>query len=169
MKKLMIAAAIVCAAALSQAASVSWSYSGVGNESVGATVYMVSALDNFKSVADIQAAMISADSFGLVEEGRDDDEGVEMGPTNSAWESQDTVDFYAVIVKEGEDGYYASGDKLTASVGKGTATPETLYTETMSADASAANFHSFSSIPEPTSGLLLLLGVAGLALRRKQK
>ena len=25
-----------------------------------------------------------------------------------------------------------------------------------------------SSVPEPTSGLLLLLGVAGLALRRKQ-
>lgn len=25
------------------------------------------------------------------------------------------------------------------------------------------------NIPEPTSGLLLLLGVAGLALRRKQK
>ena len=28
---------------------------------------------------------------------------------------------------------------------------------------------SFSAVPEPTSGLLLLLGVAGLALRRKNK
>ena len=32
----------------------------------------------------------------------------------------------------------------------------------------AANWSS-ADVPEPTSGLLLLLGVAGLALRRKQK
>jgi hypothetical protein len=29
--------------------------------------------------------------------------------------------------------------------------------------------YTASAVPEPTSGLLLLLGVAGLALRRKQK
>ena len=31
------------------------------------------------------------------------------------------------------------------------------------------SWNSAASVPEPTSGLLLILGVAGLALRRKQK
>lgn len=35
--------------------------------------------------------------------------------------------------------------------------------------ATPGSVNSFSAVPEPTSGLLLLLGVAGLALRRKNK
>lgn len=35
--------------------------------------------------------------------------------------------------------------------------------------ASPAHASAFTSVPEPTSGMLLLLGVAGLALRRKNK
>lgn len=35
--------------------------------------------------------------------------------------------------------------------------------------ASFTNSGEIAAVPEPTSGLLLLLGVAGLALRRKQK
>lgn len=42
---------------------------------------------------------------------------------------------------------------------KGTARPADTY----------SGFTTFTSVPEPTSGLLLLLGVAGLALRRKNK
>ena len=39
----------------------------------------------------------------------------------------------------------------------------------MSTPAASYAFHNFTAVPEPTSGLLLLLGVAGLALRRKNK
>ena len=38
----------------------------------------------------------------------------------------------------------------------------------MAQPADAYGFSSFTAVPEPTSGLLLLLGVAGLALRRKK-
>lgn len=38
----------------------------------------------------------------------------------------------------------------------------------MAAPADAYGFGTFTAVPEPTSGLLLLLGVAGLALRRKK-
>ena len=39
----------------------------------------------------------------------------------------------------------------------------------MSTPTDAKSFGAFQSVPEPTSGMLLLLGVAGLALRRKNK
>ena len=39
----------------------------------------------------------------------------------------------------------------------------------MSSSPTAASFTGFTAIPEPTSGLLLLLGMSALALRRKQK
>ena len=38
-----------------------------------------------------------------------------------------------------------------------------------SGTTAAAGWYTTAAVPEPTSGLLLLLGVAGLALRRKQK
>lgn len=36
------------------------------------------------------------------------------------------------------------------------------------ANYTAADFKTYSAVPEPTSGLLLLLGVAGMALRRRR-
>ena len=39
----------------------------------------------------------------------------------------------------------------------------------MAQPADTYGFKTFTAVPEPTSGLLLLLGVAGLALRRKNK
>ena len=47
--------------------------------------------------------------------------------------------------------------------------PDNITTSGMGNPPGIASASSFQSIPEPTSGLLLLLGVAGLALRRKNK
>ena len=72
-----------------------------------------------------------------------------------------TVDMYVVIVEtEGSDVAY-SGVMST--------TIQTMPWNTdVSAVSSSFSYGSATAIPEPTSGLLLLLGVAGLALKRKR-
>ena len=76
-------------------------------------------------------------------------------------------DFFAIItdkeIGEATQYWIASMDDVkfgTTSAGTVTATL---------ANSSAGWTQIASPVPEPTSGLLLLLGVAGMALRRKQK
>ena len=168
MKKIMIAAAIVCAAVASQAASISWELSGAGTESAGYKVYVVSALSQFADVAAIQSSLLSH-TDGVVEKtivaGARGGESAAGSVINTAWETIDSVDFYYVIVKNDNSGYWAS-EKQTALVAKGSNQPQVSSLTTLSTIA-ASPMTAFG-VPEPTSGLLLLLGVAGLALRRKQ-
>ena len=70
---------------------------------------------------------------------------------------------------------YRYGDDGDEKVGKlgsevsGTAIADYVYTDMATAgDGTPFTFSGFVAIPEPTSGLLLLLGVAGLSLRRKR-
>ena len=83
------------------------------------------------------------------------------GPTGTVGLKYD-VDFYQILIGSTEPG----GKDAIAY----TADPTT---ETISISLSADNVnykpsaYSYGSVPEPTSGLLLILGVAGLALRRK--
>ena len=168
MKKLMIAAAIVCAAAASQAASIAWYLSGDGQESGGYTVYTVSELSQFANVAAIEAAVVPHDSGSAsadVELGVRGGESAAGTLVKSTWESVNSVDFYYVIVKSDESGYWTSG-KQTALVAKGTATPTPSENYTLST-ITAGQMTSFD-VPEPTSGLLLLVGLGALALRRRR-
>ena len=47
-------------------------------------------------------------------------------------------------------------------------TGEAVFGSHTSMTAAAASAATWTAVPEPTSGLLLVLGVAGLALRRKR-
>ena len=75
-------------------------------------------------------------------------------------------DFFAIItdkeIGEATQYWIASMDDVKFGTTATATTTATLAN-------SAAGWTQIAAAPEPTSGLLLLLGVAGLALRRKQK
>lgn len=76
----------------------------------------------------------------------------------------DSGSFFVELLADGSDVVAYTSEHMTyaqlasyMSPMKGQAKPADAY-----------GFSTFTAVPEPTSGLLLLLGVAGLALRRKK-
>ena len=185
MKKLMIAAAIVCAATFANAAAaLTWATAGFstagGQELLnGGQAYLVMVTDaaNF-AVADnltvTGGAIIDSVAFA---------DGMAYGTftdTKSELIGGSTYYFATILTTDGAGisvpttGYYGldlNGANETASgfyevtwdasTGGGFAPNWGPF---MGADASTA----VAAVPEPTSGLLLLLGVAGLALKRRR-
>ena len=157
MKKLMIAAAIVCAAALSQAASFKWSASDVfGPDEVtpysGTATLFAYLDDGSHTAADAFAVDTTTMSDGEIKLSANvfSDERLVVGNAYAFFYTMETT-------YQGKDWTWTSGllDKQTAQL---SSTPGLKFYEE----------GSWSSVPEPTSGLLLLLGVAGLALRRRR-
>lgn len=87
---------------------------------------------------------------------------------DGSYKSGDTV--YGVLIYTYTDGTY--GDMYVANAGTTSFTSSSNKTvsnmaNTFGGGTSATNNNGWQSIPEPTSGILLLLGFAGLALKRK--
>ena len=205
MKKLMIAAAIVCAAAISQGAQASWAAGDVMAGSVGDRVdtgdgsynYLESGMgylfvmgtgtgDTVAQAAADWAMLTSADAIWSAFDGVDTitvnghsykGEAVAFTPDPLTWSATsgtigDTV--YAAIILTaqdavtGEDMYSANAfsDQFgTSGLNSGADGYASLQ---WVADGTIGEATTWNAVPEPTSGLLLLLGVAGLALRRRR-
>ena len=188
----MIAAAIVCAAVVSQAASASWSVSDIydwtdinkaepGYDVMGANyaTYMVVATSDFGR-DELIAALGEGDFSWMTEQKVNAASapmagGAASGTTPGWFGNKETVNAFAVVFNNADhlsaDYAYvtplASG--TTGAEGQ-TATPK--FTGEDSWDPSlwtaVGGAPTPTPTPEPTSGLLLLLGVAGLALRRRR-
>ena len=190
MKKLMIAAAIVCAAAFAQAASLDWSLStkntikyltdGDGNASASIVCYLMdtagSDYETFVSdlaKGDVNASTITGYSSYL-QQGTTGTSGAKLGkldPGPKATVTTPGKDYTCVFVAFGKDTlgkdvYYLSGEQTGTSYDGSEEYP--TGTTAKWSSYSADNWKSVSSVPEPTSAMLLLLGVAGLALKRKR-
>ena len=192
MKKLMIAAAIVCAAAFVQAATVTWTgcYISTATTKGGWTKTMLGA-DDTGYTATLYL-FTDAEMTKAVD--------LKSGYTSSTWEEGITADNVTgdALTTNPATTYYGklicttsvNGElqTLESQAFKFTTNPMENYPSIVIAtngddiggtitDLDGNEFtgaygaftaSGWTAAPEPTSGLLLLIGVAGLALRRKR-
>jgi hypothetical protein len=151
MKKLLILAAAIVAAVAANAASFNWGAAniygpdGTTKYSGDVTLYCTQ-VDGWSVSATATAGAINKNNTTF---------------SSDKFVAGTSYDFYFVI----ED----AGKAFTSSaVSKGAQQSDTATIQFGNMAAATQNTSNWQSVPEPTSGLLLLLGVAGLALRRKR-
>ena len=169
MKKLIIAAAIACAAAVSQASSVNWGLSSAVDATTYATgtAYLI-CIDNLAKpslTADTAAAWYKDNSASL--SGKALFSGsVTDGAINSVVSKDEAIgrkNYWLVIVAGDEKNFAVSTTTKALNI----TTSALTVTAKWDGASQMASFAT-TSVPEPTSGLMLLLGIAGLALKRKR-
>lgn len=186
MKKLMIIATIVCAAVASQAASFNWKtaaanqvyVAGSTTDKYSGTAYIFNAGTTTQEA--VFAALLAGTDISTL--GALDSSAVSAGAVAMKTSASDliaidvaagtTVNAFFAIVDT--DTFYISGNASGAAVETGYTTlsfKEKTASQMAAHDSSSgyagAGWYT-AAVPEPTSGLLLLLGIAGLALKRKQ-
>ena len=179
MKKVMIAAAIVCVACISQAASVAWGNSssskivgltGSAITSANAAAYALSV-----SLVDAEGNMV-ATSTGI----NTMTAGVLSGGTTWTYTfgegkgQYNTGDLFSIVAKMTVDGknyeMVVAEDFALAAVNNSGTDTFTWAAGTYGGLSETATVGKWSAaaVPEPTSGLLLLLGIGAMALRRRR-
>ena len=185
MKKIMIALAAVALAVSAQAASFNWTSSGTAsgktiNSIAGSALY---STETAYTLYLFDAATVSQDALlaGLRDGGAITDYTSVKTQTLAANSQITATTFDYGQAGESYSFYFAviNGDDVFLSDSK-TASGQTASTAAVSfsgvGTASKKNFGDadfsaggwYTAVPEPTSGLLMLVGLAGLALRRRR-
>ena len=179
MKKLMIAAAIVCAAALSQAATVNWGISSVkadggADPTAGWSVmafYTEKGAGSDAIVAAINGKTAASLAFDEQELKVNMHKG-KFGPADATvpgiTDTSKNYDFYFVVFNDA-DATKATQYVMDSALNVEYTGTATKYTPSVDFSVHGNGWNNIATgTPEPTSGMLLLLGVAGLALRRRR-
>ena len=185
MKKLIIAAVAVAMSVVANAASVKWmtSYEIANGTAEGLTsapmAYLIDSavlsqtaiyeavmggatLDEAVSSVAVKSATLS--------------DGAIATTSFSAFDVGETKNLYMVCFDSDMNALYFSEEISKKMPGTGSATYaysndssiEAAMADMSTFDTSVGGWVSTAAVPEPTSGLLMLLGMAGLALRRRR-
>ncbi len=192
MKKLMIACVAVAMAAVAQAASISWTISNVYSPSDSTAKVATGTMSAWlfvtanstdvttgipvTTLSAVQAVLDSGDLTGLASlsaaNRTNSSAGMFTGATGLEGFSSGSLTAFAVVVDSTDlasaQNYFLAGGgtEKTATFTSATGI-KTLGWGSQATITQAAGGWT-SVVPEPTSGLLMLLGVAGLALRRRR-
>ena len=187
MKKLMIAVAIFCAAVVANAATYDWDATGAfywngetatGEELAGSTIYLFQGGSTEMNAMLSSLATTGTDALtGYLGSGEVDSyAGFSFQNASDAQKIADDgatplahINAYFIAVTE--DGKFATGYAYTPiDATEGVVATGASFMPDWAVEMPAAGAAGWSTVaaPEPTSGLLLLIGMAGLALKRKR-
>ncbi len=176
MKKLMIVLAAIALSFGVQAASVSWKLMTGGTTYAGMNVYAFTAADVAETAALTACQSKNASDwtsfFGKGDAGANGGNGNRLAASGvtEGIAANDPLTFVFVdgAVAEGSNYYVFNAVNIPAANVYEPPTTGTAWAFTPSSLTLAGSGKFTSDIPEPTSGLLLLVGGAMLALRRRR-
>lgn len=178
MKKIMFMLAAAVAVVSAQAASVKWTCTGVkmNDVAVSGVAYFVNAatlsqatLATFTKASDFTSALSGMYSWTPTTAGNYGKTvtNAELGLSDATTGNSAYLLIFDTTSITDESKYYTTTIKEFATLA-GTETASVAWAGQSSRIASVGWTPATGSIPEPTSGLLMLIGLAGLALRRKR-
>lgn len=178
MKKLTIAAIATVFAVVANAASMNWGFAhevdgDPSGDLTGYTAYLIAAGD--WNTSDVAGSLSKATDSAAYANWSNDSEPAddyfyyEYSTTKGGLSDSlaGSADYYIVFANDSKYSAIPVNGTIIADGDNTQPTPFQPQT-TLALDTSSFSSYSGSSVPEPTSGLLMLLGVAGLALRRRR-
>lgn len=181
MKKVIMFAAVVMVAVVTNAATVAWTGAGMNSYAGSTYNFFVIGQNGVDSIATVTALLdagsdVSSYAFGSgVVASNGAANNTNSGKTLDAGSYTSFMVLFDSASPSAGDAKYVvlSGAAGQAQTFSATAAKVTFIAGNVSTTVNnAANWKSYGEgggVPEPTSGLLLLVGGAMLALRRKQK
>ena len=172
MKKIIIAFTALTIAAVAQASSFKWTAANVYGADGTTKFTGTAAIYAYLSTATLADAVKVVDAYVVGGTFKSDAAGTANGFTYE-WAGavgDKTYNFYFVINDGGKEFNSATSDPavIKSGIAAATATTTVGFANMASATQNASNWGGSSPVPEPTSGLLMLLGMSGLALRRRR-
>ena len=171
MKKLMIALAIIAIAGMSQAAAFKWTTGAMYAPNPDGSVSTTSAADATGTWLATISLYSDAECKTAIA-GLTGNTGSDVNSMTSAIQGTFAG---ATFAFDNSTTYYAILElTYTSAAGAQTLTTDVVSTKLKTTGNTTLSFATpisnatWSAVPEPTSGLLMLLGMAGLALKRKR-